>query len=116
MVEAGFTETSALKTVGVPGPFRGSITRDSAVFCSLAFCKACATLGGRVLLTGAAQTEKARGKTTLASNTERKDLIIRNKTLLLRRVKKARGMEENPSLVTKVSALCPKLAPRVAER
>ena len=91
MVDAGLTETSALNTVGVPGPFRGSITRDSAVFCSLAFCRACATLGGRVLLIGAAVAENARGRIRPARTTERKDLIIKNKTLLLRRVKKARG-------------------------
>ncbi|AZF38713.1 hypothetical protein C4J88_3949 [Pseudomonas sp. R4-39-08] len=72
--------------------------------------------GGRVLLTGAAVAQTASGRRTPARKTERKDLIIRNKTLLLRRVKKARGMEENPSLVMKVSALCPKRSLRVAER
>ena len=91
MVEAGFTDTSALKTVGVPGPFRGIITRDSAVFCSLALASACWTFGGRVLVVGAAEVEKASGRRKPASTTERNDLIIRNKTLLLRRVKKARG-------------------------
>jgi hypothetical protein len=43
-------------------------------------------------------------------------LIIWNKTLLLRRVKKVRGNQENPSIVMKVSALCPKGVPVVAER
>ena len=69
-----------------------------------------------MLLIGAAVTEKASGRRKPARSTERKELIIRNKTLLLRRVKKVRGMEENPSLVTKVSALCPKVDPVVAER
>ena len=92
MVDAGFTDTSALNTVGVPGPFRGIITRDSAVFCSLAFESACWTFGGRLLLTGAAVAEKASGRIKPASSAERKDLIIGDKTLLLRRVKKVRGM------------------------
>jgi hypothetical protein len=91
MVEAGFTDTSALNTVGVPGPLSGIITRDSAVFCSLPSASACWTFAGRLLLIGAATVEKASGRRRPASNTERKDLIIGNKTLLLRRVKKTRG-------------------------
>jgi hypothetical protein len=67
-------------------------------------------------LTGAAVAEKASGRKTPASSIERKDLIIWNKTLLLRRVKKVRGNQENPSIVMKVSALCPKGVPVVAER
>jgi hypothetical protein len=43
-------------------------------------------------LIGAAVAEKASGRRTPARSNGRKDLIIRNKTLLLRRVKKARGM------------------------
>ena len=92
MVDAGLTETSALNTVAVPGPLSGIITRDSALFCSLAFCRASWTLGGKVVLIGAAVTERARGKRKLASNNGRKDLIIRSKTLLHRRVNVAGAM------------------------
>ncbi|MNP79302.1 hypothetical protein D3C76_1771070 [compost metagenome] len=54
MVDAGFTETSALYRVAVPGPLSGTITRDSASFCSLLFLRAFCTLGDRAVLMVAA--------------------------------------------------------------
>ena len=47
MVDAGFIDTSALKTVGTPGPVSGSNTRDSAT------AEADLVIGG-VLIPGAA--------------------------------------------------------------
>ncbi|MNP57855.1 hypothetical protein D3C76_1527200 [compost metagenome] len=76
MVEAGLTDTSALNTVAVPGPFSGSMTRDSALSCSLLALSACCTLGGRVVLTVAAWLGNANGSSRPARTRGRSVLII----------------------------------------
>ncbi|MNN78578.1 hypothetical protein D3C81_1951470 [compost metagenome] len=79
MVEAGFTETSALNTVAAPGPSSGSITSDSAVSCSLLALSACCTLGGRLVLTAAAWLGRAKGRSRPARTRGRSVLIIFSK-------------------------------------
>ncbi|MOA00740.1 hypothetical protein D3C78_1201130 [compost metagenome] len=76
MVDAGLTDTSALNTVGVPGPVSGIITSDRALSCNLLAFRAFSTLGDNAVLMGAAQTGRARGRRKPANSNGRKDLII----------------------------------------
>ncbi|MNI87704.1 hypothetical protein D3C73_1449240 [compost metagenome] len=70
------TDTSALKTVGVPGPVSGIITSDRALSGSLLAFRAFSTLGVSAVLMAAAETGRARGNRRLANSSGRKDLIM----------------------------------------
>ncbi|MCY1373197.1 hypothetical protein D9M69_604550 [compost metagenome] len=77
MVEAGFTDRSALTRVWAPGPVSGRVTRDSELAGILLAVSAFCTLAGRLVLTWAACRGRAQGRIRAASARVRMDLSIK---------------------------------------
>src|SRR5688572_24134605 len=76
MVEAGFTDTSALWMMPPPLPSSGRATSDRLLACSLLVLSDCCTLAGNVLLTWAAERGRAMGSRSEATTRLRNVLII----------------------------------------
>src|SRR5690606_4353033 len=76
MVEAGFTDTSALWMMPPPLPSSGRATSDRLPAFSLLAVSACCTLAGSVLLTWAAERGRVTGRRSEAMTMLRSVLII----------------------------------------
>src|SRR3990167_4035404 len=101
MVEAGLTDTSALKMVGMSVPLIGSITRDKALLSILLFLRACWTLAGSTVLVGTALAGRVTGSSRVAR--------ARRRSVFTRGLETRRDdmLEMFPLQFGKCRALCP---------